>query len=598
MRTALYIRFSSQRQIHGTSLKDQLARLRTETLACGEKIVAEYIDQARSGATAARRKEYQRLLADAQAKKFDRVRVESVDRGHRNDFDRRTFEQEMARLGISVLYLGEPEQQAPEYRKFQRGIKGLVAELESDAASQRTYKRQLYRANRGQWRGGIPPYGLKPDGDGWFESDPDSYDVLLWILSCRAEGNTYHAITRLLNEGISINGAPPTIPPTPGVLAYQRKPYLEQQDPETGDVLRLPRKMPSAAWKVMTVRRICTEAVDGFYAGVYHWGSNYNRFAEDGDGKEKAPVRIDTGKPLIPDDLLRRVQAVELAVRDDSTEAAIIEYNSFLLDLRCGRCGEALHGYTSTKYKEIKKTGETRPYKYRKYRCAGRANRTGSCTMPMLSADKLEHAVLEAVFNDTRQRRPELLAQKLREAAERRRLEIQQALNTLDQEMRASARRRDDALDAITDRTLSAVVRDAMARRVEEAVEAYTEMEGQQRTLQRGLEALDAQLRTAEIILTSPLLDPARWQEPAISQILKRALHLLVHRAELQEQKRGTYRVKLWLYREEFLLFRENVSFESAWGSNPPTRLVTPPTGFEDQGSHRATSALVSILAA
>jgi DNA invertase Pin-like site-specific DNA recombinase len=549
--------------MHGTSLKDQLVRLREETRAAGEQIVAEYIDQARSGATAARRKEYQRLLADAQAKRFDRVRVESVDRGHRNDFDRRAFEAEMAALGISVLYLGEPEQQAPEYRKFSRGIKGLVAELESDAASQRTYKRQLYRAKKGQWRGGIVPYGLVPDGEGWFAPDPESYTTLLWILNCRAEGNTYHAITRLLNTGISLDGGPAVVPPPPGVLAYQRKPYLEQQDPETGDVLRVPRPMPAAAWKVMTVRRICTETVDGVYAGIYHWGAHYNRFFQDAEGKEKAPVRTDTGKPLVPLDLLRRVQAVELAMRDDTTEAAIVEYNAFLLDLRCGKCGGALHGYTSTKYKQLKKTGETRPYKYRKYRCAGRANRIGSCTMPMLSADKLEQAVLQAVFDDTKRRSPELLAQKLREAAERRRGELEQALTTLEGEMHACAKRRDDALDTITDRSLGAVVRDAMAKRVEEAVTAYAEMEGQQRTLQRGIEALSAQLRTAQVILTSPLLDPQRWQEGAINQILKRALHLLVHKAELQEERRGTYRVKLWLYKEEFLLFRESVSFES-----------------------------------
>ena len=26
-------------------------------------------------------------------------------------------------------------------------------------------------------------------------------------------------------------------------------------------------------------------------------------------------------------------------------------FNSYLLSLRCGACGEAMHGYTSTKYK-------------------------------------------------------------------------------------------------------------------------------------------------------------------------------------------------------------------------------------------------------
>ncbi len=31
---------------------------------------------------------------------------------------------------------------------------------------------------------------------------------------------------------------------------------------------------------------------------------------------------------------------------------------------------------------------------------------------------------------------------------------------------------------------------------------------------------------------------------------------------------------------------------ESAWESNPPAQFVTPPNGFEDRGSHRATGAL------
>ena len=43
----------------------------------------------------------------------------------------------------------------------------------------------------------------------------------------------------------------------------------------------------------------------------------------------------------------------------------------------------------------------------------------------------------------------------------------------------------------------------------------------------------------------------------------------------------------------EITLGREFGKHESAWGSNPPAKLVTPPTRFEDEDSHRATSALV-----
>ena len=54
-RTALYLRASSRDQIkYGFSIPDQLARLRGDARAAGEIIVAELIDQARSGASVRR----------------------------------------------------------------------------------------------------------------------------------------------------------------------------------------------------------------------------------------------------------------------------------------------------------------------------------------------------------------------------------------------------------------------------------------------------------------------------------------------------------------------------------------------------------------
>ncbi|WP_172451102.1 recombinase family protein, partial [Candidatus Chloroploca asiatica] len=76
-RTALYLRCSSVDQVkHGVSIPDQLARLRAEAKSAGEVIVAEFIDQARSGTSAARREEFQKLLTAARRREFDRVRVE------------------------------------------------------------------------------------------------------------------------------------------------------------------------------------------------------------------------------------------------------------------------------------------------------------------------------------------------------------------------------------------------------------------------------------------------------------------------------------------------------------------------------------------
>jgi hypothetical protein len=47
---------------------------------------------------------------------------------------------------------------------------------------------------------------------------------------------------------------------------------------------------------------------------------------------------------------------------------------------------------------------ERSPLLYRKYRCAGRVNKPGSCQLPMLSAEVLEQAVLEVVLADLQER--------------------------------------------------------------------------------------------------------------------------------------------------------------------------------------------------
>jgi DNA invertase Pin-like site-specific DNA recombinase len=138
MTTGLYICFSGRR--HGISIPNQRAQLRIEAHATGELIVAEYVDQARTGTTT-QRTEDQRMVAHAKVGVFRRIRVESVDREHRNDFNRRAVEDEMQRYGVQVVYSGEPKRQAAPFRTLHQGIRGVVAACESDEISGRTDKR-------------------------------------------------------------------------------------------------------------------------------------------------------------------------------------------------------------------------------------------------------------------------------------------------------------------------------------------------------------------------------------------------------------------------------------------------------------------------
>ena len=97
----------------------------------------------------------------------------------------------------------------------------------------------------------------------------------------------------------------------------------------------------------------------------------------------------------------------------------------------------------------------------------------------------------------------------------------------------------------------------------EETIREVERIEEEQRTLRAGLGALDNQSRSIETLLHDPNLDPARWNEPAAYQSLKRLFRHLIHAAELQHCDGGGFRVELQVYRVLSPESRENGSIES-----------------------------------
>ncbi len=85
-RVALYVRYSSDRQ-KMTSLDDQIAQLRAFAEGLGWIVVAIYADPEITGRTTKIRPEYNRMLKDAKAGRFDIVLAESIDRLARRTAD-------------------------------------------------------------------------------------------------------------------------------------------------------------------------------------------------------------------------------------------------------------------------------------------------------------------------------------------------------------------------------------------------------------------------------------------------------------------------------------------------------------------------------
>ena len=108
-RTAVaYARYSSAGQ-RDVSIEQQLADIRAFADREGYHIVHEYADHARSGfKDLSARQEFNAMIASAASRGFDTVLCWKVDRFGRNRADSATFKQQLARFGVSVVYVMEP----------------------------------------------------------------------------------------------------------------------------------------------------------------------------------------------------------------------------------------------------------------------------------------------------------------------------------------------------------------------------------------------------------------------------------------------------------------------------------------------------------
>ncbi|MBX9875422.1 MAG: recombinase family protein, partial [Beijerinckiaceae bacterium] len=101
IRVAIYSRFSSDQQ-NPHSAADQTRLCRSHAEAQGWRVVETYEDLAVSGASRHGRPEFQRLLGDAKARRFDVVLCEALDRLGRKLADVAEFHDQMTFLGIAV----------------------------------------------------------------------------------------------------------------------------------------------------------------------------------------------------------------------------------------------------------------------------------------------------------------------------------------------------------------------------------------------------------------------------------------------------------------------------------------------------------------
>jgi len=101
LRAAVYARFSSENQ-NDRSIKDQIGLCRDLCKREGMQVVAVFEDRAISGTSVANRPGFQKMMRAAEAKGFEVLVAEDIDRISRDQGDWHTARKRLAFLGIAV----------------------------------------------------------------------------------------------------------------------------------------------------------------------------------------------------------------------------------------------------------------------------------------------------------------------------------------------------------------------------------------------------------------------------------------------------------------------------------------------------------------
>ncbi len=204
-RVALYARVSTGQQEERGTIASQVAALRERIVQDSFHLDPKYefIDDGVSGTYLAR-PALDRLRDQASAGLFELLYVLSPDRLARRYAHQCIVLEELARLGIKVIFLNQAVSDRPEDRLMVQML-GILAEYEQELIRDRARRGRLYRARQGQVLVTTPAYGYRyvplnqPGGGSWEINEAEAAIVRRVYRWCIGEQLSTYAISRRLN---------------------------------------------------------------------------------------------------------------------------------------------------------------------------------------------------------------------------------------------------------------------------------------------------------------------------------------------------------------------------------------------------------------
>ena len=305
MDVAIYCRLSEEdrnklnKNEDSNSIKNQKAMLIQYAYSQGWNIYDIYSDDDYAGADR-NRPQFKRLLADAQARKFDIILCKTQSRFTRElELVEKYIHGLFPIWGIRFVSIVDNADTANKGNKKSRQINGLVNEWYLEDMSENIRSVLTSRRENGFHIGSFAPYGyLKdPERKGRLIIDEEAAGIVREIFSMFADGYGKSTIARILNErGV------------PNPSEYKRKQGLRYKPPQ---------KVTSMLWKYSTVAHVLINEVyiGNMVQGRFHSVSYKTKELKTRPKSEW--IRVEgTHEPIIDMDTFTAVQ-IEMARRAD-----------------------------------------------------------------------------------------------------------------------------------------------------------------------------------------------------------------------------------------------------------------------------------------
>ncbi len=369
MRVAIYCRLSEEdrnKQLEtddSGSIKNQKAMLQSYAMEQGWEIYRIYSDDDYTGSDR-RRPEFNRLLQDAEARRFDIVLCKTQSRFTRElELVEKYIHGLFPVWGIRFVSIVDNADTDNRGNKKSRQINGLVNEWYLEDMSENIRSVLTNRRQNGFHIGAFALYGYRkdPDQKGHLLVDEEAATVVREVFALFAQGYGKSAIARLLNDrGI------------PNPTEYKRLHGLRYRQP--------PQKQ-STLWKYAAIADMLTNEI---YLGNMVQGKYGSVSYKTKKNKPRPPsewYRVEgTHEPIIDRELWNQVQAL---LKQRAKPFASGTIGIFAGKVRCAGCGCTL------------RSSKSRGKHY--LQCATRRFAKDACPGSFISVEKLEQLVLAEV---------------------------------------------------------------------------------------------------------------------------------------------------------------------------------------------------------